>query len=302
MAGLMVLTSSCKQSNVSLQLLSSKRLHNFPSASALEFKANKLYVFGDDASYLLVTDTSYNTLETVSYFTDSSYRISKDTKPDIEAAAILNYGTETYLYSFGSMSAPTRRSVYAFDLSATQKVLKSRYNLKSSTQIKEWNIEGATFVNDVLVLANRANTTNQTNYLVIETFVTGDKEANSKAKVVKLSLPKGQMVTGVSGLFYEPENDILFFTASEEDTPNATSDGAIGESYLGYIENFSRKLYRKKVSANGFLKLSKTSPLFFKQKIESVCVQSVSGQSVVLHLAADNDNGKSTLFKMRLTL
>jgi len=298
----MVLTNSCKQSTGTLELLSVKKFTGFPSASALEFHQNKIYVFGDDAAHLLVLDTSYNTLQTVPYFADSARRISKETKPDVEATAVLAYGTETYLYAFGSMSTPTRKNVYAFNLNSPLKALKSPYRLKPSTKINEWNIEGATFVNDVLVLANRANTTNQTNYLVVETALTGKTEETSSAKTVTFSLPSQQMVTGVSGLFYEPTNDLLLFTASEEDTPNATSDGVIGESYLGWVKNFSRKMYRKKVSADGFLKLTKTSASFKNQKIESVCVQRVEGSMLLLHLAADNDNGESTLFKVRLTL
>ena len=38
------------------------------------------------------------------------------------------------------------------------------------------------------------------------------------------------------------------------------------------------------------------------QKIESVAVEEVKANKAVLHLAADNDNGESTIFKLRFTL
>ncbi len=296
----MVLICSCKTPAPKLNLLSAKVLSHFPSASALEWHHNELFVFGDDATHVLVLDSAYNEIKKISYVNDTINRLPKATKQDIEAAALLPYDSETYLYAFGSQSTDHRKNVFVFPLHLQDSFLKLRYNPAPTEGIKELNIEGAAFVNDLLVLANRANATHKDNYLLIQTFMPGDT-ATGKTKAAKLVLPGNETVKGVSGLFYVPEKDLLFFTASEEATPSATKDGAIGDSYLGWITNYSTQMYRKKLEPNEFINLSKIAPAFSKQKIESVCVERIKNNTLFLYLAADNDNGTSTLFKASLT-
>jgi hypothetical protein len=98
------------------------------------------------------------------------------------------------------------------------------------------------------------------------------------------------------------EKDLLLFTASEEATTSAYEDGAIGDSYLGWINNFSEAWKSAAVVPTKVLKLPTFHPAFQHQKIESVCVESQQGRRYLLHLAADNDNGKTVLFKVALTL
>ncbi len=302
LAGLILLTNSCRPKQSELTLLAVHRLTTFPSASAIEYTNNTLFVVGDDANSLLLLDSGYREVKRVPFFPGSGSRISKELKPDLEASTLLDYGDRTYLYVFGSLSAPNRRTVYAFPVDAPQDFTKSSYQNKFSSEIKAWNIEGATLVNDVLLLANRANNTYPYNHLVAETYVPGGKVANSTAKTLKLLLPDHGKIKGVSGLHYVAESDLLLFTASEEDTPDALQDGAIGSSYLGWIEHFSRKMYRKETSVNGFINLSEVHTAFRGQKIESVCLQNTRAGTMILHLAADNDNGESTLFKIALGL
>lgn len=292
---------SCTKQAPQLQVLSSKTFSGFPSASALEWHANKLYVVGDDATYVLVLDSALNELKKISYIKDTVHRLPKKTKPDLEALALLPYGAQTYLYAFGSQSIDNRKKIFMFPVQAPDSFLKIGYQPAPAEVIKEWNIEGAAFVDDLLILANRANGTHRDNYLLIQTFTLGASAASS-AKATKLVLPDSKTVKGVSGLAYVPEKDLLLFTASEEATKNTTDDGAIGDSYIGWITDYSTKMYRKKITPEGFINLSKSTTAFKGQKIESVCVQSVKDNALLLYLAADNDNGKSTLFKASLIL
>jgi len=94
----------------------------------------------------------------------------------------------------------------------------------------------------------------------------------------------------------------MFFTASTENTPNAYSDGEIGSSYIGYIKNISKKLNNGSVKVTKLISISKYLAEQSAQKIESITVESINGKKVIIHLAADNDNGESTLFKLRLNL
>ncbi len=116
LAGIMVLINSCKEKDPELKLLSSQLLPYFSSASAIECYNSQLYIFGDDASYLLVLDTNYAIVDSTTYFADTAHRIAKEIKPDIEAATLLDFGDRTYLYGFGSMSTKNRKMVYSFPI------------------------------------------------------------------------------------------------------------------------------------------------------------------------------------------
>ena len=50
------------------------------------------------------------------------------------------------------------------------------------------------------------------------------------------------------------------------------------------------------------IKITPVDKRFTKQKIESVCVERFDKNEFILHMVADNDNGTSGLFKMRLKL
>ncbi len=240
-------------------------------------------------------------VDSISFFKDTAYRISKEVKPDIEASTLLNFGDQTYLYGFGSMSTENRKLVYAFPLDSLKGFIKTNYSTGTSNKIKEWNIEGAAFVNDQLLFVNRANQTNKDNYIILETFIS-NKPKDSVLKILKIDLPQKQLVAGVSGLHYISEMDLLLFTASEENTPNAYEDGAIGNSYLGFIKNFSKKMFRNSVKPDGFINLSASNSAFKNQKIESVCLQSIIDNKLMLHLVSDNDNGQSRIFKLQVAL
>ncbi len=302
MVGLIISTAQCKNEHYGITLLSTRHFEDFPSASALEYTDGKLFVIGDDAAHLMVLDTNYRVIEKIAYLPDSVYRAPKDTKPDTESAVLLTHGEQTFLYAFGSLSTPARELLFQFPLDSLQGFTRTRFQPRASSLIKEWNIEGAAMVMDQLLLANRANGTNRQNYFMLQTFDAAVNGQDNEAKVAELVLPSNGSVIGISGLFYEEELDLLLFTASEEATQNAVDDGAIGESYLGVVENFSRKMFRKKMSPDGLIKLSTVDTAFARQKVESVCVQRASGKGLILFLAADNDNGQSRIFKLSLAL
>ena len=58
----------------------------------------------------------------------------------------------------------------------------------------------------------------------------------------------------------------------------------------------------KSVKPDQMIKLTPVDKRFTKQKIESVCVERFDKNEFILHMVADNDNGTSGLFKMRLKL
>ncbi len=299
LAGTIISINSCKQNiNPQFQLLGYHEL-SFPSASAIEYYNNQLFIFGDDASYILVLNTNYQVKDTIRINADTSYRISKAIKPDIESAAISMQGTKPVLHAFGSMSTPNRNEMFSFPLTSMRTFKKTAISFQESNlNIKELNIEGATFVHDDLLLINRANKNNPVNQLIrLKSHHIADSLVISNLLFIKsLQLPENEGLAGVSGLYYVAEKDLLLFTASEEDTPNAIEDGIIGESYLGWILDFSQKK-EITIKADQLIKLSSADKIFNKQKIESVCVQWSRHNSMMLHLVSDNDDGRSKIFK-----
>ena len=295
----MILTASCN-SEPELKLLRHTTLTDFPSASAIEYHNGLLYVLGDDAAHLLVMDTAYHVIDSVRFLADSGYRIPKETKPDIESSALIEHNQQTYLYALGSFSGNYRTSVFHFPLDSPKNHLRIENNqlLEKLAALPEINIEGLCFINGHYLLANRANHTHRTNHLVL----IDDLRNNTSSPLVISLLLDSSTVKGVSGLYYQPKKDLLFFTASEEATANAMEDGEIADSYLGWIRNFSKKLEQKELTADGLVNLLEIHPVFKKQKMESVCVEEASSGKMILHLVADNDNGQSSLFKISLTL
>ena len=292
--GLIVLISSCSGNKASLQLLHFADL-DFPSASAIEFYQGKLFVFGDDAPYLLVLNTAYEKIDSL-HFWSKPGKISKEDKHDIESAFIANWNNELVLYGVGSMSAEKRWGALAYNLNDRSLTDVSLFNVGFTfPKIKTINIEGSCTVGDTIIFSNRANLTTPVNHLLVH-------YRKNNIAAISVTLPKTEITAGVSGLYYVKEKDMLLLTASEEETKDAINDGMIGESYLGIINRFSKRLNDTTLKPDQFIKLSDIHPEFSRQKIESVCAEKPGTDELILHLVADNDNGKSRIFKMRFPL
>jgi hypothetical protein len=145
-----------------------------------------------------------------------------------------------------------------------------------------------------LIFANRSNLSNNENYLLLNPINRLLQDIN---KAIRLKLPGD---AGVSGLTYLAKEDLLIFTASEEETGNAYDDGAIGGSYVGLIRNISAKLTMDEVAPDNWMPLVEVHTDFVGQKIESVCAYNEDTDKTELLLVADNDDGTSKVFRVAL--
>ena len=68
------------------------------------------------------------------------------------------------------------------------------------------------------------------------------------------------------------------------------------------IKSFSKKINDGSVEVEKLIAVTKYFKEKAAQKIEAITVEKMEGKNAVIHLAADNDNGESTLFKLRLRL
>ncbi|MBD0332572.1 MAG: hypothetical protein ICV66_07945 [Chitinophagaceae bacterium] len=288
----------------SVTLIKTTQFNHFPSASALLLHNNQLYVFGDDAKYVLILDSDQVIKDSILLFPAKEKRMSKNEKPDIEAATKVSFGNKTFLLGIPSFSTPKRNRLVAFPLETGKKhkivKLTRAEELIKRAGVNEVNIEGAAAIDHFIVLSNRANNTNKENVLLV--IDQSNKNWNKlPPHSIAVQLPQQKNVLGISDLSYLKEKDLLLFTASTEATTSATSDGEIGESYLGYITNTSQKLGEKIIKPDKLINLARTLKIG-KEKIEAISVEQFTGNELILHLAADNDDGKSSLFKIKMDL
>jgi hypothetical protein len=258
---------------------------------------------GDDATHLLLLDGEHRIKDSVQLFKSSGTRVSKDEKSDLEALTIIQENGETFLLAVPSFSTTKRIQFVLLPLNDLNNFKKEREKnisrLLKEAGIKEPNIEGTATINNHIILSNRANNSSKINHLLILEIDDYNLEKVKSHNLINILLPSTKNVTGLSGLTYLAEKDMLLFTASTEDTNDSYSDGTIGESYIGYISKASQKLKNKSISPDRMIPLSDILKSG-SQKIESVCIESYKNEKLILHLAADNDNGQSTLFKVLL--
>jgi hypothetical protein len=284
-----------------IKLLKKTHLADYPSASSLEFYQDKIYVVGDDAPSVWVLNNEHQFLDSIELFPSKLKRLDKTTKPDLESSTIIKTESITYLVCFSSFSTNSRNKIVYISLDKgkqTKKILD--YNYKNQ-ELAELNIEGATAYKGRVLLSNRANTTHKDNNLILTSISSQGLNTNNDT-IIRINLPKLKKVIGISSISYLQEKDILLFTASTEDTPNAYTDGTIGTSYIGIIKNFSKKIDNGSVKVEKLLPVTKYLKEEAAQKIEALTVEKLDGKNAIIHLAADNDNGESTLFKLRLRL
>lgn len=291
---------------MNIKLLEFKELKDFPSGSGIEFYDDLLYLVGDDAKDILVMNKRWKKQGVINLFPkENNYRIPKNLKADFEATAIIQINKIPFLLILGSGSLEaTRNKGLLVDLtskSLEQIDLSVFYTRLKHSGLKELNIEAAAVMDDKLILCNRGNKLSVDNRIIITSFDFWKKQHEAEITSIKIEwqqIPENFMT--LSGLAYSYKNDWLIITASSEATKNAIDDGLIGDSYLGVIENASRKIGRKRIKLNDTINLTGVNELFKGHKIESVCMQADNERKLKLHLVADDDNGESSLFKIRL--
>lgn len=285
--------------------LSSIEIKNldYPSASSIEYIDGKLYLMGDDATNLLVLDTNFNIIDSIPIISNSTTRLPKETKPDLEASAFSVDSNQIFLFGSGSLS-PYRNLGWKHHLKTKDNdsiYLEPLYLKVKALGLEQINIEGACFVSGKLLLVNRGNKGYPHNHLVIidEKFLKND--SSFQISIIPFAAQKHTTsFKGISGLCYARESDQLIMTVSTEDTKNSYEDGAIGNSYLWIINDISTKINNKALGDKRVIDLEYIDARFKGQKIESATVIGERDDLIHLAMVADNDDGSSTVFKMSI--
>jgi hypothetical protein len=297
---ILLFLSSCGRTHL---LKETKRIEHFPSASAIEFNNDRLFVTGDDASYMLVLYNNLATIDSIALYGFSSKRIDKATKPDLESVGIFGWRAARRLLLLGSGSLSPYRDVGWIIDPQTKKTdsirLDTIYQRLRLQGIKEINIEGSCAIPGGYLLSNRGHLGYRRNYLLLTdaTFWTKQESASISTVLIGGNADTSSF-NGVSGLAYAAKSDRLVMSVSTEATTSVYEDGVIGKSYLWIVKNISSKKRWKSLNADQVIDLEDIDPVFKGQKIESVCVMKETRHFLHLVLAADNDDGSSTLFKV----
>ncbi len=289
--------ASCRQNSMLTEI---KILDNYPSASGIEYFNSHFYIVGDDANDLLILDSNLVVKDSIQLYSFSEKRIPKPLKADLES---ISFTADNKLLLLGSGSKdPYRNTAWLIDPVTKQKdsiQLDTFYSRLKTNGIQELNIEGACAIPGYHVLSNRGSKGNPENQLIF----TGDHfwETQTTTPITTVIIganTDSSQFSGVSGMTYALKTDRLILTVSTEDTRNNVDDGAIGKSYLWIIKNISGKRKLKAIYPDQVIDLEKMDERFNRQKIESVCIIKETPDLLYLLLAADNDNGSSTLFKV----
>ncbi|HEY5823936.1 MAG TPA: hypothetical protein VIT44_06220, partial [Cyclobacteriaceae bacterium] len=295
----------------SFRLLNSKTLAEFPSGSSLNYFNEKLYLIGDDANALIVLDKMYDTLESLPLFDFKEKRIPKAIKTDLESSAFITLADKEYFIIAGSASRKVREYLLIIPIVNAQPDITQRQSIDIGAfidrlrtfGIEEVNLEGMTVMGEQLLLANRGNLIHPVNHLIITRtdFWLNQLQSTIQRLPIDYSALTNEVLS-VSELCYEPSTDLLLITFASEATTNAYDDGAIGDSYVGYLKQASKKTQLPILKLDGMINLPQQDAEFVGEKIEGICIEAVTEKEMILHLVSDNDLGTSRLFHCALNL
>jgi len=284
-------------------ILKETKVIPYPSASAMICFNDRIFVIGDDATYLLILDKGLNITDSIGVFNSTEKRIPKNIKSDLESITLVNDNKKSFLLAIGSGSLdPYRNTCILIDpvtYQANVVSLDSFYKRIKEAGIKDLNIEGAAAIPGGILLASRGNKAFAKNHLV---FTSGDfwkNQDSAEIRVIKTGVNNDTSVfNGISGLEYSKKSDRLLLTVSTENTYNTHSDGVIGKSYLWIINDITSKRRFSAVNPNRIIDLEEVDQRFRGQKIESVCIITETRKQMELLLVSDDDRGGSSLFRV----
>jgi len=277
------------------------KLDHYPSASTIEYFDSKFFVMGDDATNLLILDSDLIVKDSIKLYTNTERRVPKPIKADIEAMTVTNDG-KLLLVGSGSL-APFRNGGWIIDPSSRRTeplIFDTLFQRLKKMGLEVLNVEGICSFRNSILITNRGNNAWRRNDLLLIDDQFWRSQVTSPISMIRLGGNNDSSFAGVSGVDYSRKTDRLFLSMSTENTSSSITDGAIGKSYLWIISNMSSKTGLRSIDADRVIDLEKTDPRFAGQKIESVCVINETKDCVYLALAADNDDGSSTIFKLAI--
>jgi hypothetical protein len=240
----------------------------------------------------------------------TQYEAPKRTKPDLESSVSVEIKGKSYLLAFGSGSSPRREMLLMVEMGneSVQKRLpmnrmyaeiRKRYELSDEAL----NLEGAATCGGRIYFFLRKK--NMVVSMLLNDFITyiedplENRVPASREQMILLPKHAGIFAgfSGATEIKYKG-SEAMLFCASLEHTPNAIDDGPVSGSYVGLLV----------LNGKGEIELAEVNFVrdragnILKDKIESIVVREGDSGTYKAILVADNDNGRSKLFEVNISI
>lgn len=259
------------------------------AASGLSYENDRLFIVSDNSNYLYEYHIESKALNRhlLLDMDGQNEQVKKKQKLDLEAIAP-HKGT---YYLFPSGSEPNRIAQFAIDPNDFSQISQNDVgdlytNLRKTFHISEedFNIEGAVFHQDTLLLFNRGNGPNEMNGIIKVL----EKEEGISPTFTPITLPRinGQPAGFTDATLVDGK---IFFLAAAEAGKSSYYDGEISGSQVGIIDLIS-------------LTLEKAETISSDIKFEGITLYRDSPSEYVFLLCddPDNDENKSTIHQLRI--
>jgi len=286
------------------------------AGSSLSWFGDRLALVQDDANFLALVDPKSFEVEAISLpageaglrqFDD--LRGNKRFKIDLEACTTIPTPQGDLLLAFGSGSTARRDQILM-----VRETDPARFTLNQSAALydqlractafsgSELNLEGAIFQNGWIRLLNRGNGAPQGSLLPVNS--TGDWNWDELAAY--LGTPEGRELPHLRNICqYDLGNlnglrlsftdatmvqQSVIFSATAEDSPDATLDGAVSGSALGILDGSPR-----------WIELRTPDNALFMRKVEGVCASRENKQRLFTVIDVDDPTLPCELCEVELT-
>lgn len=255
------------------------------AASGLLFTQNVLFIISDSSSYLYQYDIEKSLLLKFPLVKEPAENIQKQDKLDLES--ITQHGNQIIL--LGSGSTENRTTMFSLDLSTdalkTQDLKPLYQKLKTISELNDdqFNIEGAIYANETMVLFQRGNSKDSQNGIFL---IPNNQKDNIRFIPIILPTLDGIETTFTDAILV---NDIIYFLACAENTSSTYEDGEVLGSILGIMHAPTFEIIAVKLLSD-------------HQKFEGITLYKNTEEEIEFLLCEDNDTESNESIIYKLTL
>jgi hypothetical protein len=287
-----------------VKLLDHKYIPGFNSGSGLQFHAENLYLTDTGSNEVLVLSQNWKEIDRIPLF-GTKGSLNNTEHKDLEAATIVEINSIPRLLALGTDihdSSHNKAVLLNLDDRTREDFAIDEFDERLKVLgLDQLNIRTAAIILGKLVLGNRGNAGSTENNFVVTDIDLWKKQDTEEISLLPVKYPE-DTPEGIllSGMSYSPENDWLILTFISEIGHSGNGDAPLSTTYLGLVENASRKVARKQVKINELIDLSEISKHLFGQEIKATCIQSDKSGKVKLYMVADHQEGGTQIYKIRI--
>jgi hypothetical protein len=287
-----------------IKLLDHTHLPQFKSGSGLEYHDENIYLTDTQSTEILVLSQKWREIERIPLF---AAQVNGEPNPhkDLEAATIVQINSIPRLLALGTdmqQDGHNKAVLLNLDDRTREDFTIDEFDERLKVfGIEEMNIRAAAIILGKLVLGNRKSVGSGENNFVVTDIDLWKKQDTEEISLLPIKYPEntppGLLLTGMT---YSPENDWLLITFVTVEQTGADGETVLPSSYLGLVENASRKVARKQVKINELMDLTDVSKQLRGRQIKALCIQSDKYGKVKLYLISNHVDGGSHIFKIRV--